>query len=141
MPPLVHVVGAEACGPNTLNVITPVALPAPELLANTALIDEAAIAAPDVPVPGAVTTNVGDEVAARLAPVKTLAAASAATTASIPTPKVDDFRMKDSSFSFGFISFAPKSVCSSRRRGGMSPARVRTLGYLPAGCHPGVFGS
>jgi hypothetical protein len=104
----VHVDGAEACGPNTLNVIVPVAVPTPELLASTPLIDEAAIAVPAVPVPGAVTANVGDEVAPRLAPVKMLAAAtSAATTAIIPTPKVDDFRMKDSSF-FGLMSVAPK---------------------------------
>jgi hypothetical protein len=112
VPPLVHIDGAEACGPNTLNVIVPVAVPAPELLANTPLIDEAAIAVPAVRVPGAVTANVGEEVAPRLAPVKMLAAA---TTAIIPTPNVDDFRMKDSSFSFGFMSFAPESPFPTAR--------------------------
>jgi hypothetical protein len=127
VPPLVHVDGAEACGPNTLNVIVPVAVPTPELLANTPLIDEEAIAVPAVPVPGAVTDNVGDEVAPRLAPVKMLAAAtSAETPAIIPTPKVDDFRMKDSSFSFGLMSVAPKSALSCRRRDGATPSRVWT---------------
>jgi hypothetical protein len=114
VPPLVHVDGAEACGPNTLNVIVPVAVLAPELLANTPLSDEAGIAVPAVPVPGAVTANVGDEVAPRLASVKMLAAATSATTTEIiPTPKVDDFRMKRPPFSwFGFMSFAPKSAAS-----------------------------
>jgi hypothetical protein len=30
VPPLVHVIGAEACGPNTLNVIVPVGLDPPD---------------------------------------------------------------------------------------------------------------
>jgi hypothetical protein len=101
VPPLVQVVGAEACGPKTLNVIVPVAV-TPELLASTPLIVEGSIAVPAVPVPGAVTASVGEEVAPRLAPVKMLAAAiSATTTAIIPTPKVDDFRMKTPSLSLG----------------------------------------
>jgi len=60
VPPLVHVDGADACGPNTVNVIVPVALDPPELAPKTPLIDEPAIAPPAVPVVGAVTDSVGD---------------------------------------------------------------------------------
>jgi hypothetical protein len=95
VPPLVHIDGSELRGPNTLKVIVPVALLEPELSANTPLIADAAIAVPAVPVAGAVTVKVGDAFAPRLAPVKTLAAAtSPATAASSPTPKVDELRMK-----------------------------------------------
>jgi hypothetical protein len=60
VPPLVHVDGAEACGPNTVNVIVPVALDPPELAPKTPLIDELAIALPAVPVAGAVADSVGE---------------------------------------------------------------------------------
>ena len=57
VPPLVHVVGAVACGPKTVKVIVPVgALP----LASTELIELVAIAVPAVPVPGPVAVTVGD---------------------------------------------------------------------------------
>ena len=50
VPPVVHVAGAVACGPNTLNVIVPVApLVPPDRLA---LIAKAAIALPAAPEPG-----------------------------------------------------------------------------------------
>ena len=53
LPPLVHVVGAVVCGPNTLNVIVPVApLVAPLSIELTEL---AAIAVLVLPVPGADT--------------------------------------------------------------------------------------
>ena len=47
-------------GPNTVNVIVPVALVAPELLASTPLIMALEIAVPTLPVAGAVTDTVGD---------------------------------------------------------------------------------
>jgi hypothetical protein len=59
VPPLVQVDGFDASGPNTVNVIVPVALDAPELAAKAPLIDEAAIALPAAPVGGAVTDSVG----------------------------------------------------------------------------------
>ena len=62
-PPLVHVDGADACGPNTVNVIIPVALDPPELAPKTPLIDEPAIALPAVPVGGAVVDKVGEALA------------------------------------------------------------------------------
>jgi hypothetical protein len=50
VPPLVHVLGALACGPNTLNVIEPAApLVAPPSVELTA---PAGIAVPDVPAAG-----------------------------------------------------------------------------------------
>jgi hypothetical protein len=53
VPPLVHVVGAEDCGPNTLKVIVPVApLVAPD---KVEAIELAPIATPVVPVTGADT--------------------------------------------------------------------------------------
>jgi hypothetical protein len=52
VPPLEHVVGAEACGPNTLKVTVP---PAPAVAPDSAeLIDVAAMAVPAVPDDGAV---------------------------------------------------------------------------------------
>ncbi len=51
MPPLVHVVGAVACGPNTANVTVPVAPAVP--LASLALIELGSIAAPVAEVDGA----------------------------------------------------------------------------------------
>jgi hypothetical protein len=51
VPPL-QSVGAEDCGPNTLNVIVPVGLAPP---ANIELIEPAPIAIPVVPLPGANT--------------------------------------------------------------------------------------
>jgi hypothetical protein len=51
VPPLVHVLGAVVCGPNTVNVTVPVApLVAPE---STELIEVVAIAVPEVSVAGA----------------------------------------------------------------------------------------
>jgi hypothetical protein len=50
VPPLVQVLGALACGPNTLKVIVPVGLVPPD---RAALIEPAAIAAPTVAVAGA----------------------------------------------------------------------------------------
>ena len=58
VPPAAHVVGALACGPNTLNVIVEVAL-LPELAASVAVIDAAEITVPAVPVAGAETDSVG----------------------------------------------------------------------------------
>ena len=50
VPPLVQVAGAEACGPNTLKVIVPVApAVAPD---NAEPIDDAASAVPAVPLAG-----------------------------------------------------------------------------------------
>jgi len=51
VPPLVHVVGAEACE-KTVKVIVPVAL-LPLAADSTELIDDVAIAAPALPVAGA----------------------------------------------------------------------------------------
>src|SRR5690348_13167640 len=61
VPPLVHVVGAVACGPNTLNVIVFASL-VPELDPRVALIDEALIAVPGTPVAGAATERVGEAI-------------------------------------------------------------------------------
>jgi hypothetical protein len=56
VPPLVQLDGAVACGPNTVNVIVPVApLVAPD---KTELIALAAIAVPATPVAGAATVLV-----------------------------------------------------------------------------------
>jgi hypothetical protein len=54
VPPLVQLVGAVACGPNTTNVIVPVGADPPVSLE---LIWLAAIAVPAVPVFGAVTLD------------------------------------------------------------------------------------
>jgi hypothetical protein len=51
VPPL-QSVGAEDCGPNTLNVIVPVGLDPPD---SAELIEPGAIAIPVVPLPGADT--------------------------------------------------------------------------------------
>ena len=59
VPPAVQVVGALACGPKTMKVIVPVEL-APELEANTELMEPAVIAVPAVPAPGPVAVTVGD---------------------------------------------------------------------------------
>jgi hypothetical protein len=56
LPPLVQLLGAVACGPNTVKVIVPVApLPAPD---KVELIEPAAIACPAVPDAGAATVVV-----------------------------------------------------------------------------------
>ena len=56
VPPLVQLVGAVDCGPNTVNVIVPVApLVAPE---SAELIEDAVIAEPSVPVEEALTVVV-----------------------------------------------------------------------------------
>jgi hypothetical protein len=60
-PPLVHVVGAEVCGPKTVKVIVPAAL-APDDDPNVATIDAAATG-PAVAVAGALTDRVGLAVA------------------------------------------------------------------------------
>jgi hypothetical protein len=53
----VHDVGAEDCGPNTLNVIVPVAADPPPIEAETA---DAEIALPAVPEAGALSDRFGD---------------------------------------------------------------------------------
>jgi hypothetical protein len=60
VPPLVQVDGADASGPNTVNVIVPFALVAPELPASRPVIAAFEIAVPTLPVAGAVTDSVGD---------------------------------------------------------------------------------
>jgi hypothetical protein len=56
VPPL-QTVGAEDCGPNTLNVTVPVGPDPPD---SIELIDPAAIAVSTVPVPGADTVTIGE---------------------------------------------------------------------------------
>jgi len=51
VPPLVHVLGADACGPNTLKLTAPVAVDVPPDSAPP--IDDAGIATPREPVDGA----------------------------------------------------------------------------------------
>jgi hypothetical protein len=55
VPPLVHVVGAVDCGPNTVNLIVPVGLLPPE---SVALIELVAMALPAPSAPGALTVLV-----------------------------------------------------------------------------------
>jgi hypothetical protein len=70
-PPLVHVVGAEVCGPKTVKVIVPVGLAPPARVPDTELV---AIAVPAVPVPGPLAVRVGE--------------AAETTVSDIPVPQV-----------------------------------------------------
>jgi hypothetical protein len=72
IPPEVHDVGAVGCGPNTVNVIVPDGDAPPDSVPE---IDEAEIAEPAVPDPGAEADSAG------------LAAPS--TVSAIPAPQVD----------------------------------------------------
>jgi hypothetical protein len=68
VPPLVHVAGAVACGPNTVNVIVPPAeLVAPE---TPAVIAAAGTAVPAVPPAGAPTDTAGDVAATLVDAIK-----------------------------------------------------------------------
>jgi len=62
------VVGADGCGPNTLNVIVPDALE-PEELDSTELIEPATMANPAVPLAGPVAVNVGEASVTTVSPI------------------------------------------------------------------------